>query len=222
MSDADVRAGQAVYNPLVLRLYDVLVLDLSNTLLWRCPKQRILQMYDRNVAEEHLDVGVGSGFYLDRCAFPVARPRITLVDLNQNALAFAARRIARYDVTTHQANVLEPLGLPAASHGSASLGFLLHCIPGDMATKAVALSHVAAAVRPGGTVFGSTIVAHGGSVSPPARFVMERYNARGIFHNAHDSVDALDAELDSRFASHQLIVQGCVALFEARVAAPQE
>jgi hypothetical protein len=218
MSDAEVRSGQAIYNPLVLRLYDVLVLDVSNTLVWRCPKQRILRMYDSNVTGEHLDVGVGSGFYLDKCRFPVERPRITLVDLNPNALAFAARRIARYEVRTHRANVLAPLGLPEASHGSASLGYLLHCVPGDMRAKAVVLSHVAAAVRSGGTVFGSTIVAEGGSIGSAARFVMGRYNARGIFHNSHDSADVLDAELGARFASHRLTVQGCVALFEAQVA----
>jgi ubiquinone/menaquinone biosynthesis C-methylase UbiE len=74
----------------------------------------MLERYNRHVGPRHLDMGVGTGWYLDRAAWPVARPEITLLDLNENSLSAAARRLARYAPETVQANVLEPLPLEGA------------------------------------------------------------------------------------------------------------
>ena len=86
-------AGQAVYSPMVLRTYDWIVLGLSNRFLWRCPTAELLGLYDRNVTERHLDIGVGTGYFLDKAKWPVAKPVITLLDLNLNCLTTASRRI---------------------------------------------------------------------------------------------------------------------------------
>src|SRR5213083_2895267 len=92
-----VEAGQAVYTKSMLVVYDLLVLGFSNRLVWRCPSKHILALYDRYVTANHLDVGVGTGYFLDRCRFPKDRPRVALMDVNSNCLEVASRRIARYD-----------------------------------------------------------------------------------------------------------------------------
>jgi methylase of polypeptide subunit release factors len=102
-------AGQRVYTPRVLKLYDLWVLGVSNRWLWRCPTSELLALYDAHASANHVDVGVGTGFYLDRCRFPVARPRIALVDLNPDALAAAAARIARYAPACVRADVMAPI-----------------------------------------------------------------------------------------------------------------
>ena len=73
-----VEAGQAVYTKPLLASYDLLVLGLSNRMIWRCPTKHLLALYDRSVTSNHLDVGVGTGFFLDRCRFPTERPRLAL------------------------------------------------------------------------------------------------------------------------------------------------
>ena len=113
---AEIEAGQRVYTPLVLRAYDLVVLGLSNRFAWGCRSATMLEQYERHVQGRHLDLGVGTGWYLDRCAWPVAEPEITLLDLNENSLATAARRLARYAPRTVRANVLEPLPLGSAFH----------------------------------------------------------------------------------------------------------
>jgi len=65
--DEEVVAGQAVYSKRVLGNYDLVVLGLSNRFLWRCPTERLLEHYNRHVTENHLDVGVGTGYFLDNC-----------------------------------------------------------------------------------------------------------------------------------------------------------
>ena len=99
-----VEAGQAVYSKSMLAIYDWLVLRFSNRLIWKCPSKQILALYDRHVTANHLDVGVGSGYFLDRCRFPTDRPRLGLMDLNPNCLDATANRAARYQPEVYRAN----------------------------------------------------------------------------------------------------------------------
>ncbi len=220
MSDQGARsgtdAGQAVYSPLVLKLYDAWVLGVSNALLWRCPTRELRALYDRNVAAHHLDIGVGTGYFLHHARFPVPDPQITLADLNANSLAAAAHRIRRYRPSTLVADALRPLPLPRW-FGSAGLCYLLHCLPGPMSAKAAVFDGVADAVEPGGRVFGATIVQGDTPRSRPAQALMDLYNAKGIFSNRDDTLAELDHEFRCRFDEAVVRQVGTVALFEGRV-----
>ena len=108
-----IHAGQAVYTPKMLAIYDVLVLGLSNRWIGM-PTPRLLAHYDQHISGNHLDVGVGTGYFLDRCRFPTPTPRIALMDLNRDALQFSARRIARYEPETYVRNVLETIDFDGA------------------------------------------------------------------------------------------------------------
>ena len=105
----EVEAGQAVYNKHVLAIYDLLVLGFSCQFLWKCPADRMAKQYDKFVSNNHLDVGVGTGYFLDRCYFPSDYPRIALMDLNNNALMYTSERISRYRPEIYCRNVLEPI-----------------------------------------------------------------------------------------------------------------
>ncbi len=215
--DADVIAGQAVYNRAVLAIYDLTVLRAAVPLLMGCPLRSLVELYDRNVGAAHVDIGVGTGYLLDRARFPATDPRIALIDLNPAPLRVTAARLRRYRPQPVLASALDPLPLAGSTADSAALCLLLHCLPGPMSRKADALSHAARVVRPGGRVFGATVLGTGVPRRLAARALMSTYNARGIFHNAADSPDTLDAELSTRFRSHTLTLRGCVALFEATV-----
>ncbi|GMG81766.1 class I SAM-dependent methyltransferase [Paralimibaculum aggregatum] len=214
---AEVEAGQAVYTPLTLALYDRLVLGLSNRLLWRCPTRHLRALYAGNLGARHLDIGVGTGYFLDTADWPVPAPRITLLDLNPHSLAAAGRRIARHRPEAVRADCLEPLPVPVPpGFDSVGLCYLLHCLPGAIPEKARVLDHAAAVLAPGGCVFGATILQGDAPRSRAAQALMDLYNARGIFSNARDRHEDLEAALDARFAELRLWRQGAVALFAAR------
>ena len=210
----EIEAGQSVYSPGVLRLYDWGVLGISNSLIWRCPTSFLRQLYDRNVSERHLDIGVGTGYFLDKATWPVSDPSITLVDLNENCLKSASARIRRFAPETVVANALEPLPL-RKSFKSAALCYLLHCMPGAIPDKAVAFDHLRRVLEPGARIFGATIVQGRIPRTLPAQALMDLYNRKGIFSNAADSVEDLDAALKTRFGDVKIAVKGNVALFEA-------
>jgi SAM-dependent methyltransferase len=209
-------AGQAIYSRGALAAYDAVVYGFNCPVLWRCPKARLVEHYDANVSARHLDIGVGTGALLDAARFPVARPEITLMDLNPNSLAAAARRIERYAPRTHQANVLEDWRLEPESYESIAMTHLLHCLPGSMAEKGVAFERARHALAPGGTLFGVTILGKGVPISPLARAAIGLSNSRGILHNWDDGPAELDAALGAVFPEREVRLHGTCALFRAR------
>lgn len=217
--DDNVRAGQAVYSKRNLKSYDFVVLGVSNRWIWRCPTPALLDHYNAHVSDNHLDVGVGTGYFLDNCRFPNERPRVALMDLNQNTLDHAGQRIARYSPETSIRNVLEPIPFDGEPFDSIGLNYLLHCVPGDMASKSVAFDHLAALAKPGATVFGSTLVQHDVPRGFLARKLMAFYNSKGIFSNAQDTHAGLREQLEARFDDIQTKVVGCGVLFAGRVRA---
>jgi SAM-dependent methyltransferase len=210
-------SGQAIYTKRLLSVYDVSVLGISNRWIWKSSTTRVLALYDAHVSGNHLDVGVGTGYFLDHCRALGPMSRIALIDLNQNSLDFTARRIARYNPETYRRNVLEPIAIDAAPFDSVSMSYLLHCLPGTIDTKAVAFDHLAALMNPGAVIFGATLLQGGVPRSWLATRMMDVYNARGIFSNRDDDLAGLMRALVRRFRDVFVEVMGCAAMFSARV-----
>lgn len=212
---ADVEAGQAVYTPRMLRIYDLWVLGISNRFIWRCPTPKILEWYNRLVSDCHLDIGVGTGYFLDHCRFPTSSPRLALLDLNSNSLTATASRIARYAPQVFQQSVFDLFEVDGQSFDSIGMNYLLHCLPGDMARKGIVFRHAAESLRTNGVLFGSTLLTDGVRRGSAARRLMAFYNRRGIFSNRQDSLNDLYTELSQVFTRVEIKTVGCVALFAA-------
>ena len=188
----------------------------SNSFVWRCSRQRILDLYNEHISERHLDIGVGTGYFLDRCCFPSSAPTLALFDLNPNSLATTAKRLRRYTPSCHSGNVLQPIDIGMSNFGSIGLNYLLHCLPGNLQSKSVVFEHVKPLLRGGGVVFGSTILGEAAQQNFLAAKLMKAYNARGFFSNVSDRRDDLEAGLKAHFVDCTIRVEGCVALFSAR------
>lgn len=212
----EVRAGQAVYSRRMLWAYDWLVLGFSCRWIWRCPAARMLDMYNRHVSANHLEVGVGTGYFLDRCRFPAENPQIALADLNPDCLAATSYRIARHRPESFVRNALEPFELDGRTVDSVGLNFVLHCLPGPMERKAAVFDHVARLMNPGAILFGSTLLTTGVPRNWAARRLMAIYNRKRIFSNTDDALDGLQVELARRFDETHIETVGCTALFTAR------
>lgn len=212
----DAAAGAAYYSRASLLAYDLWVLGLSNRYAWACPTETLLQHFHSHVGARHLDIGVGTGYLLDHCHFPVANPFIVLADMNPASLAAASHRIRHLHPLMHQLNVLEAFKLPEAPFDSVSMNYLLHCLPGSFADKAPAVAHAAAQLKPGGVLFGATILGDGVSHNALGGILMRVYNRQGIFSNRQDSADALQQMLEQHLKHIQLRIVGRVALFSGK------
>jgi ubiquinone/menaquinone biosynthesis C-methylase UbiE len=215
-SISSAAAGAAIYTKRLLSVYDLAVIKVSNQLAWRCPAQLTLSFYNQHLSANHLEVGVGSGYYLDRCRFPCNTPRLVLLDVNPNSLQVSARRLRRYTPTVQLANILEPLQHDLPAFDSIALNYVLHCLPGIMRSKHVVFDNLKPWLKPEGVVFGTTIMGQGQHPNYLARKLMKLYNARGIFSNNEDNLSDLEAILKRSFHNYWTNVVGCVAFFMAR------
>jgi SAM-dependent methyltransferase len=210
-----VKAGQAPYNKLLLAVYDPYV-RFNYRFLWGCRPSQVLDLYNEHVSANHLDVGVATGTILDYCTFPTSSPRLALMDLNPNSLAVAARKLARYHPETYLRNILDPIEIDAPLFDSVGLANLLHCLPGTMKTKKTVLENLKAVLKPGGTLFGCTLLGRGVGRNPLARLTLYFMNARGYLSNKQDDLEGLKLNLAECFPESSVKLIGCVALFSAR------
>lgn len=212
----EIWSGQSLYTRLFLSVYDWLALGLHCRFLWNCPSNRMLDLYNENITANHLDVGVGTGYFLDRCKFPTVNPRLALMDLNPNCLERAGKRVARYNPAKYCRNVLEPIKINAHKFDSIGMMNLLHCLPGDISSKGVVFENLRALLNDGGVIFGSTILYRGVERSPLASYTLKLSNRMGFMTNLDDDAEGLKQVLKRHFSQSRLTVIGCVALFRGR------
>jgi hypothetical protein len=216
-ADAIAKA-HAIYTPRLLSVYDLIVHGLSNRFAWRCPTERLTQLYDANLSANHLEVGVGTGIFIDRAGH-AEFDRLVLLDINANCLAAAAKRLARFAPVLWQANLFQPLRAPgepdAAPFASVGLTYVLHCLPGSMTEKLGVVDHLRVLMAPRAVLFGATILGRGIAPNGPARALLALYNGRGVFNNRADDLASLQQGLEQRFDTVEIETIGCVAVFRA-------
>lgn len=205
--------GQREYNPLFLKMYDPVILGFFTPVVWRCPTTRLVEGYRRHVGHRHLDVGPGTGYFLDRAGIPDGSP-LTLLDPNLHVLDHASRRLRRLDITTVEADVCKPLSVDGP-FDSAALNGVLHCLPGPLPRKAAAVANVAAVLAPTGVLFGASILGSSGRHTWLARSILEANNRRGTFDNRGDSQEGLREILEASFERVELETVGSMAIFAA-------
>jgi hypothetical protein len=209
-----IAKAHAVYTPVMLSIYDVLVHGVSSRLAWRCPTDRLRDLYRANRSANHLEAGVGTGFFLDR-AGASRFDRLALVDINRHCLDRAGRRLARFKPALYEVNLLAPLKLDLAPFTSVGLTYVLHCLPGRMSAKLKAVDHLRPLMKERAVLFGATILGRGIAPNGAARALLDLYNAKGVFNNRQDDLASLSDGLRERFDQVEIEMQGCVALFRA-------
>ena len=209
----EAAAGAAVYSNFLLSIYDLEVLMFELQYIFKCPLHKVMDFFNENVSGIHLDVGVGTGYFLDKCNFPVENPTIHLMDLNPNTLRKTSKRINRYEPVPHQCNVLEPIQADLPLFDSISAINFLHCLPGTMLDKELAIKNLKPFLREGGVLFGITVLGQGVDVGTLYRIANSIYNKKSIFSNLNDNIPDLEAILKNNFKEYSVQTVGSAAFF---------
>ncbi|EAS64549.1 class I SAM-dependent methyltransferase [Photobacterium angustum] len=215
MSERVTEKGQAIYSKKVLSIYDFWVLGVSNHLFWKCPTRKISNHFLDCVSPNHLDVGVGTGYYLKNY-LPKKTKRIALLDMNRNSLSEASNAISHFQPEIYQADVLNMHDLCVEKFDSISVNYLLHCLPGNFVEKSILFENLKNLLSDEGVLFGSTILGKGVEVNFCAQKIMNIYNKKGIFCNFDDDYDSLSKSLSEHFSKVDIRIIGCVALFSCK------
>lgn len=205
--------GQSDYTRPLLTLYDPMVLGFAARFVWRCPTTRLVEGYRQHIRDRHLDVGPGTGYFLEQSGLRDGS-RVTILDPNANVLDHASRRLRHLDITAVEADVLKPLPVDGP-FDSAALHLVIHCLPGPLPRKAAAVANVAAVLAPTGVLFGASVLGTSGPQTWLSRRVLGAFNWRAAFDNLHDTEDGLREILTASFEHVELETVGSVAIFAA-------
>jgi SAM-dependent methyltransferase len=211
--DDPAYGGQSEYTPFFLKLYDPVILGFFTPVVWRCPTRRLVDGYQRYVRPGHLDVGPGTGYFLDRAGLPDGS-LVTLLDPNLHVLGHASRRLQRLHITAVEADVCKPLPFDGP-FASAAMNGVIHCLPGPLSRKAGAVAHVAAVLAPTGVLFGASILGTSGRHTRMARILLDANNRRGVFDNLDDTRESLSEILEASFERVEIETIGSFAIFAA-------
>jgi len=212
------KRAYSIYSRKIISIYDLMVYGIANPYIWFCPNTILQANFERYMTSNHLDVGVGTGYLLNKAADAANEADFTLslLDMNQDCLNKTELRLQRYNPSTIVHNILEPLDSSASVYESISVNYLIHCIPGSLNEKCQIISNLKAALDKNGVIFGATILGIKSAPKFHTRCVLRFYNFIGLFNNIDDDKNALERELKKIFSNVEIRVVGSVALFSAR------
>jgi SAM-dependent methyltransferase len=200
----------------LLYIYNPCAMGPGIRLFWGCSAARLLKEYERHATANHLDIGVGTGYFLERCRFPSPSPRLAIMDLNAGALEIAAKRLGRYSPEVYQRDVMAPLCLDIPRFDSVGVFNLIHCLPGTMETKGAVFRQVRALLNPEGVLFGSTVLGKGIRSNALSRLVLKLANAARVMSNREDDPSGLHRNLSLYYSESHVELVGHEAVFWAR------
>lgn len=118
-------------------------------------KKNFLPFFRNNVGHKHLDIGVGTGYYLYHANLP-ADTQVTLLDLNANSVEAAKRRFGRSDTPCVLHVIFEPLPSELGEFDSMNMFYFLHSLPGSPEDECSIFEHLKRNLTENGCVYGST------------------------------------------------------------------
>ena len=119
------RLGQLFFSLMSHFLYDLGLYRFVSPFIWRCSTQRLLDNYVENVSQNHLEIGVGSGYFLQRTLCADFLQRLVLLDLNPRCLKKSARRLLEFGPENYQHNILLPMKDDGEKYASVGMNLSL-------------------------------------------------------------------------------------------------
>lgn len=207
--------GQWFFSVMSHRLYEIGLYKFVTTQLWRCPTELLLDHYRENVSDNHLEIGVGSGYFLKRTLVQKRKQRLVLLDLNDHCLAKSAQHLQAFSPRLRRHNVLQPLSLAGGAVASIGMNYVLHCIGGSFKTNWRLFAHLASVLEEGGVLFGATLVERPASEGVGAWLLMKTLNLLGIFNNTEQRMADLKQALEASFSTVSIQRSGNALVFRA-------
>jgi ubiquinone/menaquinone biosynthesis C-methylase UbiE len=216
LTKAKIKRSQQYFNKLSLFFYDFILYGIISKYAWGCSIQRLDAHYRKYAGSNHLEVGVGTGYLLNRVMFKSTQPRLALMDLSQACLEKTKRKVSRYAPEIYVQNILEPIQQTIPVFDSISINYVMHCIPGSFKEKSVAFTHLKTLLSGNGVLFGTTVLSEGVSKNILAKLAMWMLNVLGVFNNRKDNTYDLEAYLKNNFQVLEFEVIGVTAVFAVK------
>lgn len=209
-TDNQTQTSQWYFNPLLLPMYDFFVYRFVSRYIWGCSNNLLISRYGYYVKNNHLEVGVGTGYLLHN-SNPL-NISLDLMDLSKTCLFQSRKRLSRYSPNIIKHNILEEPIEEDKRYDSIGINYVMHCVSGDFTEKGIVFNNLKMLLKDNGVIFGATVLKNPES-SRLARVFMKLLNFIGIFNNRNDGLEDLKNSLKKYFKFVNVELKSSVALF---------
>jgi len=195
-----------------IKFYDFLVNDLNCNYAWRCHKSNIFKNYQKNLRSNHLEIGPGSGYFLNPKFHKKEISNLFLMDVNQPILEASQQNLEKHysNIQLLNHNIFNK-ELDSLKINSIGINYVLHCVPGPLDQK---LEKLHLNLPKNTNIFGATVISDFERQTELSKLELKVLNHKGIFNNKMDfSNDFIDFVAKNKLENSYQIV-GNVLIFQ--------
>jgi phospholipid N-methyltransferase len=197
-----------------LKFYDFAVNDINCNYVWRCNKKYIIQNYKKNIGKNHLEIGPGTGYFLNN-NYPINN--LYLMDINNETLNFTKENLQnKYNnISKINHNIFEDK-FKLNNLDSVGLNYVLHCVPGKLEIKIDKLINNLSSNQEI-KYFGATVVNNKYLQTNLSRVELYYLNKYKIFNNKNDNFYNLISYFKINKIDYEYKIIGNVLIFSFEV-----
>ena len=194
--------------------YDYLVNNINCNIVWNCNQNKIIQHYDSNITNNHIEIGQGTGYFLKKNQYNT----LQLMDINNDILGDSSKNLKANSkkIHTHCHNIFSCSSSHINPSRSIGLTYVLHCVPGKIENN---LNTMIQNIQfDNYNLFGASVVQDPVETNILAETELLWLNRLGIFNNENDTYNGLHEYLEESGMEYNLRLEGYVAIFDIKVA----
>lgn len=194
--------------------YDYLVNNINCNIVWKCNQNKIIQHYDSNITNNHIEIGPGTGYFLKKNQYNT----LQLIDINNDILEDSSKNLEAISkkIDTHCHNIFSCSSSHINPSRSIGLTYVLHCVPGKIENN---LNTMIQNIQfDNYNLFGASVVQDPVETNILAETELLWLNRLGIFNNENDTYSGLHEYLEESGMEYNLRLEGYVAIFDIKVA----
>lgn len=197
--------------------YDRIVNDFNCKHVWKCSTKNIIDNYQKNISNNHLEIGPGTGFFLNKKNTGINFKKLTLVDVNKDILQFSKKNLEQYysNIEILHSDLFSQKISESIYFESVGVNYVLHCVTGNLQTKLDNLIDNLGNNKY--NLFGASVICDPLHMNTIAEYELIFLNTLGIFNNNEDTYYELEEYLNNRNIKFSLKKQGYVAIFDMEI-----
>ena len=193
-----------------MKLYDLLVNKINCRFIWRCHENNIHQNYNKCISKNHLEIGPGTGYFIEKYKFN----KLLINDINKNILQYSSLYLKTHNPKLIQCNLFNQK-LNVKNINSIGINYVLHCVPGKLEDKLFKLINNLE-YKNKLCLFGATVINDPEYNNIFSKYMIFWLNYMNIFNNKNDYSYNLVKKCEANNLNIEWKIIGCVMIFKIR------
>ena len=205
-----------------LNIYDLLVNKINCKYVWKCDQRYIIDNYEKNIKNNHLEIGPGTGYFLKniknikniKTTKTTQNINLALLDINDDTLKFSAKNLQNSfnNIKCFNTNIFEKKPVTILPKiNSVGINYVLHCVPGNLEDNIQSLINNIG--QSNINYFGASVVSNKELSTFVAKIELYFLNKFGIFNNKNDNYLNLVKYFEKNNIKYEIKIKGNVVIF---------